>query len=237
MQLDVQYGRTRVNFTLRYARRKTLAIHVHPSGEVEVVAPEGTSVDAARARVARRAAWIVQQQRTFAQYPPPLSAREYVSGETLRYLGRQYRLRIEEGAEHIALRHGRLVVTLPDTRDAQLRAALVERWRRARADFVFREVYARALQLVEPIGIKHERGVEIRRLEKRWGSCSRSGRILLNGQLIAAPRVCIEYVIVHELCHLAEHHHGPAFYRLLTTVLPDWEARRDTLNRLVELPA
>jgi predicted metal-dependent hydrolase len=70
-------------------------------------------------------------------------------------------------------------------------------------------------------------------MKNRWGSCTSEGRILLNPDLIIAPKQCIEYVIVHELCHLQEHNHGPAFYRLLNKLMPDWEQRRERLNDCV----
>ena len=59
------------------------------------------------------------------------------------------------------------------------------------------------------------------------------GRILLNSDLIIAPKMCIEYVIVHELCHLKEHNHGNDFYNLLKKLMPDWERRRERLNKCV----
>ena len=73
-------------------------------------------------------------------------------------------------------------------------------------------------------------GLIVRRMEKRWGSLSPSGRLLLNRRLIEAPPDAIDYVIAHELCHIAEPHHGAAFYRLLGRVMPDWEERKARLE-------
>lgn len=70
----------------------------------------------------------------------------------------------------------------------------------------------------------------MRRMAKRWGSLSAAGRLLLNRRLIEAPVDTIDYVIVHELCHMAEAHHGPEFYRLLDRVMPDWARRKARLE-------
>ena len=72
-------------------------------------------------------------------------------------------------------------------------------------------------------------------MAKRWGSCSRAGRILLNPELVTAPKDCIDYVIVHELCHLKEHNHSPAYYRLLDRVMPSWQERKRRLDQTVEV--
>lgn len=74
--------------------------------------------------------------------------------------------------------------------------------------------------------------MEIRRMETRWGSCTPDGKILLNLKLMQVPKRYLDYVIVHELCHLKEHHHGANFYRLLDRVMPDWETRRAELNAM-----
>ena len=69
-------------------------------------------------------------------------------------------------------------------------------------------------------------------MKRRWGSCSGTGRILLNTELVKAPVHCIDYVITHELCHLRFASHGPEFYRLLDRLMPDWRQRKERLERV-----
>jgi predicted metal-dependent hydrolase len=113
---------------------------------------------------------------------------------------------------------------------------LIQAWLRSRADAIFTERYAYCLTLVTKIGIEPKLpGFQMRYMSKRWGSCTKDGKIILNPELIAAPKHCIDYVITHELCHLKARNHSQAFYKLLATVMKDWEARRVQLNQMVEV--
>lgn len=232
-QLAIQYGRKRIGFQLLYSARKSLAIDVHPDLSVVVTAPKDTDDSAVEEKVHKRAAWIVQQQRFFENYLPPIPPRRYVSGESHRYLGRQYRLRVHEGDEEsVKMARGQINVFLIDTSNKKRVRTLVTRWFRQRADIIFRELFDEMTVKAERNGIVTDR-FEIRRMKNRWGSCTPERRILLNPDLIIAPKMCIEYVIVHELCHLREHSHGSDFYNLLKKLMPDWERRRERLNKCV----
>ena len=178
-------------------------------------------------RVEQRGAWIVAQQRRFAELPPPQGERAFVSGERCRYLGELYRLKVLEAqAEGVRLEQGQLVVGVRDPKDARKVQALLRGWYRGRAQRVFYERLERCRRQVAAFGIDHPGGFTLRRMKRRWGSCSRDGRILLNTQLVGAPVACIDYVIIHELCHVVQHNHSGAFYHLLGTCLPDWRERQ-----------
>lgn len=231
--LSIQYGRRRIAYQLRYAARKTLAIDVHPDLSVVVTAPTGSSDDAVVKKVEKRAAWIIQQQRFFENYLPKLPPRRYVSGEAHRYLGRQYRLRVQQAeADGVKMARGQIHVGLVDLSKKERVRSLVTTWLRRRAQSVFCEVFDAWTVNAERHGIQAT-GFQIRKMVNRWGSCTAEGHILLNSELIAAPIMCIEYVVVHELCHLKEHNHSNAFYRLLKAMMPDWERRRERLNQCV----
>ncbi|MDP1772610.1 MAG: SprT family zinc-dependent metalloprotease [Methylobacter sp.] len=233
---SVLFGETEISFSLNYVDRKTLAIHVYPDGKVSVDAPLSTDIEKVYGKVKKRASWILKQQRKFEGYPAALPERRYVSGETHRYLGRQYRLKIIAGdSETVKLTHGKLLVETHSPQDSLLVQRLLQVWYRSKALTVFTERYAQCVQRVERVGIYHEKDFQLRFMSNRWGSCTGKGIITLNPELIAAPKDCIDYVITHELCHLKEHNHGPAFYRLITAALKDWELRRKRLNEMVEV--
>lgn len=226
----VRYGDTLIRYDVRYARRKTVAIEVTPDRRVSLIAPEGSDPATLAALVGRRAPWITRQQRRFAAAPPVGSPRAYVSGESYRYLGRQYRLRVATGAE-AGVRLGRtiLTVTQPGPVDPAATRAALEGWFADEARRLFAARLAACFRRVARLGVAYPT-LTIRPLATRWGSCSRAGAITLNLRLIQAPQPCLDYVILHELCHLQEHHHGKSFYALLDRILPDWRERRHTLN-------
>jgi predicted metal-dependent hydrolase len=232
----VPYGSKNITFALEYSPRKTLAIEVHPDSSILVKAPTDTTIEAIESKIIHRATWIAKQQRQFAKYAPPLPAPECVSGEGYRYLGRQYRLKLIESHNHIIrLWQGRLEVSTstPFDRDHVERA--ISNWFRDRAILIFRERYQYCTKLVAPYGIEHNIGIELRTMSKRWGSCTPNGKIFLNPLLVSTPKDCVDYVIVHELCHLRFPNHSASFYRLLTRMMPDWIDRKNLLNNQVEL--
>ena len=227
----VDYGTQELMFSLERRKRKTLAIEVHPDGSVRVKAPLRSSLQDIRERVERRGGWILKQQRRFAELPPPQPARQYVSGESYRYLGRQVRLKVVGGAlEGVKLYGSRLEVMVQHPRETNRVRQLVQAWYRSRAETVFTERLKHCRHQVAVFGIEHSGAFELRRMRKRWGSCSVDGRILLNTQLVGAPLACIDYVIIHELCHVIQHNHSQAFYDLLSACLPDWRERKRMLD-------
>lgn len=231
----VPYGSKNITFALEYSSRKTLAIEVHPDSSIIVKAPTDATIESIESKIIHRAAWIAKQQRQFDQYAPPLPAPECVSGEGYRYLGRQYRLKlIENSVEKIRLWQGRLEVNTPAPFDRKYVERSISNWFRDRAMIIFGERYQYCTQLVSPYDIVGNR-FELRTMSKRWGSCTLNGKIFLNPLLISATKDCIDYVIIHELCHLRFPNHSPSFYRLLGNILPDWIDRKNRLNNQVEL--
>jgi predicted metal-dependent hydrolase len=223
------YGRVSIDYEVRWsASRKTLAIEVHPDGRVLVRAPAGCRADLIAERVRRRAAWISRQLADFERYRPRTPARHYVSGESHRYLGRQYRLKVlTSETTAVKVTSGHLLVSLPESSDPQRVKAVLHRWYRHRASVLFAEALAASLHRFESIEPPR---LSVRNMQSRWGSLSHAGTLTLNVDLVRAARSCIEYVVTHELCHLKHRHHGAAFYRLLERVMPDWAKRKERLE-------
>lgn len=232
----VLFGETEIYFSLNCSKRKTLVIRVYPNGSVSVGVPLSIAVEQIYERVQQRAAWILKQQQKFENYPSPRQKMQYISGESCRYLGREYRLKvIEGGGEVVMLTHEHLHIETPYPENRLNVQRLLRKWYHGNALAVFSERYVECVKRVERIGIRHDSGFKIRAMTTRWGSCSSKGSINLNTELIAAPVDCIDYVILHELCHLKEHNHGEGFYRLLSVVMNDWELHRKCLNESVEI--
>ena len=232
---QVTWGSTVITYRYRFSPAKTLAITVQPDLAVEVTAPRGTPLERIRAKVCKRGAWIQKAWREFERFHPLQPPREYVPGEAHRYLGRQYRLRAVSGpVAAVSLRRGYLEATTPDRPSKGVLGTLVRGWYVAQAGEVLRGRLAACHRLAAVEGIPLP-PLAIRRMAARWGSCTPGGQVILNPELVKAPKECIDYVIMHELCHLVEHNHSPRFWRLLGRLMPDWEARRGLLNRLSDI--
>lgn len=231
----LKYGSEFISYSVAIRpKRRTLGIEVHPDGRVVVLAPESCSESTIKERVRLRAAWISRQLAQFSRYERWSKPRQYLSGESHLYLGRQYRLRViskDPGANGtgVQLKRGMLIVSSSKALSRKKVQELLQRWYADRAIDVFNRILG---DVFPPFAHSHRSKpfVRIRQMKRRWGSLSARGQMTLNLRLIQAPRPCIEYVIVHELCHLSHHHHGPQFLRLLRRVMPDWEKRKSRLE-------
>lgn len=233
MQGIITYSGKQISYSARYTARKTLAISVNPDGTCEVVAPAGTTQAVIEHRLQRRAAWVLQQQRFFDQFRPRTLQRRFVSGETHLYLGRQYRLKIEDGEQTaVRLKGGYFWITVTGQPSAALPADLLTDWYRAHANVKLTERFEAITSRFARI-VPVQPHVTIRAMQRRWGSYSAKGRITLNVDLVRAPLPCIDYVIVHELAHGRHPNHGRAFFDLLSQMMPDWERRKVQLEQLL----
>jgi predicted metal-dependent hydrolase len=222
-------GDTTVSYCLVRSARKTTAITVEPDQKITVRAPLDADAVSIDRIIRKRAAWIMRQQRFFAQFLPKTPARVFVSGETHLYLGRKYRLRVRPSEqEEVKLRGGYLYICTHQPADPEHIKGLLYGWYEAHAQLYL------TICLDSPLGRSiNTPELRIRPLAKRWGSCHFSGILTLNLDLIRAPRACIDYVILHELCHLRYPNHSPQFYELLTRVLPDWKATKLRLEQVL----
>jgi predicted metal-dependent hydrolase len=232
-------GGRRIPFRIEFRKRKRLAISVTPDMRLEVVAPEGNASEKILDRVDRRARWILRNWRYFEQFQPQYRGARYVSGETHIYLGRQYRLKLHFGLVEVVKLIGKFLhVWVIDPDDKARVRKLLEYWYREHAQRNFEQRLQICMELCRSLRLVRQPRLTIRKMTRRWGSCTNVGNVLLNINLAKAPVHCIDYVIVHELCHMQAHNHGPQFYRLLSRCMPDWAKRKDRLNSIVDhLPA
>ncbi len=227
---SIRYGGQEIGYEVLFAQRRTMEIAVHPDCHVVVKAPVGTPMEDIEGRLGKRARWVVKQLNFFQQFDPRTPPRKYLSGETHLYLGRRYRLKVQQGnGEGVKLSRGVLYVTLGSTNSPEKVKQLLFDWYGAKAREKFGESLSRCLVLFKKLGYS-EPDLKLRRMRTRWGSLSSRGTLTLNPELIKAPRDCIDYVITHELCHLEHEHHGPGFYQLLERVMPDWQKRKHRLE-------
>lgn len=226
----IQYGTQTIKFKLIKAKRKTLGITVCPDKQVIVKAPEAKSEREIYTKLRKKAGWIIRQLKYFDDLPCPVKKRLFVSGETHKYLGKQYRLKVIKSDEkRVLMRGGYIKILLPDIADKKEVGILLSSWYRKQAVKRFRIYLKECYSIIKKYNISYPQ-LYIGEMKNRWGSCSGSDRITLNFNLIKHSSSSIQYVIIHELSHLKHHNHNNDFYKLLKKVMPDWEKRKYKLN-------
>ena len=237
MKSAIQFGSKQIDFHLEYSNRKTLGITVKPDLSVLVKAPVDTTLEKVEEKLRKKASWIIRQQSFFLTFHPKTPAKKYVGGETHLYLGRQYRLKViseklKVKSEEVKIQGGFLEVYIQDKNEIK---ELVEEW-------YFNKAKEKFYQLAKPLFIEFTTkynlslitfNLSLKNMPTRWGSCTPKGKIILNPELIKAPKGCIEYVIIHELCHLVHHDHTQRFIDLQTKEMKDWEKWKMKLEKLL----
>lgn len=231
----IQYGNRKIYFNIeRSNRRKTVGIYIDPKADVVVRSPQFLKVDRILEIVKKKARWIIEKQELVRNHRHPGSVKEFVSGEAFPYLGRQYRLKVIRSAlkeeKKCKLADGRFLVEIIADLNSEgskriVRKSLID-WYLARAEEKLPErvrLYARQMG-------KWPERVEIKNHKRRWGSCSHNGIVRFNWKIIMAPVTVLDYVIVHELCHLIHQHHSAQFWQKVQTIIPDYTKRRGNLR-------
>ena len=230
----ISFGSERILYTIvERPRRQTLGIEVYPNGSVIVLKPPRCSDVMLAEKLRKRANWISKQLTHFHQFDGALPFHQYLSGESHRYLGRQYRLRVVGGGNgtrpEIRLARNELIISAPSPPVPSVVKRMLENWYLQKAADHFNSVLDQSFRPFQKRG--HERpSISIRQMKRRWGSLSNSGTMTSNAHLVQAPRACIEYVIAHELCHLEHPDHSPRFWQFLDRIMPDWQRRKHKLE-------
>ena len=223
------YGRHEYDYTLLKQDRKTLSLTVDPSMRIIVKAPVGADKARIESFLKKKWMWLEKQLAFFDKYQRKTYAREYVSGESFLYLGRQYKLVVRRGTvDKVVLSNRELTVT--STRlvaDSAHNKILVEKWFTKRRDVVFRKRFDIVFDRFEYTYMPE---LEVRSMPKRWGSLLKDKKVLLNPLLIQAPKEAIDYVITHELCHIRYSKHDKNFYEFLESKIPDWRSVKEKLE-------
>lgn len=225
----IRYGKTEINYELFMVKRKTLEIAVHPNKSVVVKAPLASTLEAIEKKIKKRARWIKRQIAYFNQFNPRTPSRKYVGGESHLYLGRKYRLKIEiSDKDKILLKNGYFCIEATSHEPDHIKQ-IMDAWYKKRAKIYLSKIFDDCWKDFEKNNL-NKPTLKLQKMNKRWGSLSSKGHLTLHVNLIQAPKQCIEYVIMHELCHLIHHNHGTEFYKLLDRTMPDWMKRKYKLE-------
>jgi predicted metal-dependent hydrolase len=216
------------SYAVTFQKRKTLVVYVHDDGNVEVRAPHGLSQKHIVRFVEEKSAWI---KRSLAKQSHKHQWKNSIEpGASMWFLGQPRRLEVERSDNASILYDEEvIVVAARDPWNLPALSRQLNTWYREQAETIFRERMLLVCQRFPGIPAAPE--LRLRKMERRWGSCSRSGRVTLNTELVKLPMSMIDYIIAHELCHLTEFNHSKKFYALLEYVMPDWKQRERILKQ------
>ncbi|MBA4349104.1 MAG: M48 family peptidase [Thermodesulfovibrio sp.] len=231
----ITYGNRKIKFNIkRGKRKKTVALQIQPNSTVVVLSPYFLDKDKIKEIVRKRARWIIQKQEKIKKLNAEMPKKEFVSGESFPYLGREYRLKVikseDEKCGHCKLMSGRFYVEINNKFSGRVASKIVKEnlleWYIERAKEKINERVQRYSKLIGIIPQK----IIIRNQEKRWGSCSHSGVLRFNWKAIMAPLSVLDYVIVHELCHLIHQNHSPDFWGKVESIISSYKDKRSWLK-------
>ena len=229
MKLGFQFGTKYIEFNVIYRDRKTMSIEVEPSGEVTAIAPIDASEDKILKLVQSKANWIVQKQYEVNYININKINREAVNGESYMYLGRNYSLQLIDNdiikEIEVKLLRGKFVVTTNTREEEKIKLAL-EKWYR---DKTLKRVNERIEYYQRYFGdnVNH---VKVKEQKKRWASCTKNNELLFNWRCVMAPSNVLDYIVVHEMCHMKNKNHSKEFWDDILRVLPDYDCRRQWLK-------
>ena len=229
MELKFDYGSRIITFNLIYRKRKTMSIEVETTGEVTVIAPVGTSTDDIVEKVKSRSGWIVSKQYESKFINDTKIKREAVSGESYMYLGRNYSLdiRVDENIDNISVKlfQGKFVVNTY-TKDEDLIKKAMENWYREKTLAKVKE----RVSYYSSYFNNEVTTVKVKEQKKRWASCTSKNELLFNWRCVMAPVFVLDYIVVHEMCHMEYKNHSKDFWNRVYAVMPDYEVRKSWLK-------
>lgn len=227
MKDNILYGKQKIEFELQYSKRKTIGIKILPDASVYVIAPLEIPLEKIKENLLKKANWICKQKSYFLNFDATQIGYEIKSGYSVLYLGRQYKLIVEKSdRDEVSYKGNLFLVNVKNIEKAQ---QIFEQWLRQRAVIKIAEIAQPVIKkFTERFEVPNE--IYFQDMPTRWGSCTIKNKLIFNPKLIHTPKRCIEYVVMHELCHIVHKHHNQDFFSLLVQMMPDWEMRKKKLD-------
>lgn len=223
------YGNYSYSYELIKQDRKSLALTVKPDMGIVLKCPQDAEDERIEKFLKRKWSWMNKQLKFFEKVQRKKYQPEYISGESFYYLGRQYKLIVKRAKEDsVKLLRGILqVTTTQSVKDGKYTKKLLDSWYKDKYQIIFHE---RFIEMQKRFEYKSMPILKVRNMSKRWGSFLNKEQIALNPKLIHTPKECIDYVIVHELCHMKYKDHSKKFWNLLDEKYPKWQKIKDKLE-------
>lgn len=221
---SVKYGTKILTYKIYLTKRiKTVGITINPQQEIIVKSPVNADLGKVKEFVKKKASWIISKITYFDRLDIKPTKRQYLSGESHYYLGKQYKLKVVMAdKDNVILNRNQIIVETRNPDNELFTKHIMNRWYLHKAKEVFDDRVTRLFKEFNHYKLKQPTYV-ISKMSSRWGQCDNRGKIKLNRELIKMPSGCIDYVIIHEFCHLIEHNHSAKYYALLNKHLPTWK--------------
>lgn len=222
-----------IMYTVQYSRRRTLGIGVCPDKGVVVRVPVGTSRKVIDEIINEKSDWIRKAQKYHSSLTRLDQNSRFGDGESILYRGEENLLRVIPSDKYYIRRSNHTIeVGITGKHNPQLIKTMLESWYKVVAVPILTELFHKTLSEYKEFAFSPS-GFSVRKMKKRWGSCTSKGKIAISYDLVRLDPVFARYVILHELCHLRHHNHGQGFYNLLSDIYPDWRAVREKLKQII----
>ena len=224
-----RFGSFVFQYELIQQERKTLSLTITPQLKIIVKAPYSADSERIEQFLKRKWRWLQKQINFFSKFQMKSYAKEYVSGESIYYLGRQFKLVVKVAdIDAVTLQKKIfLVYTSKSRTNTEHVKNLISTW----YDRKVQEVFSERFEMIRTkFGYKHEIKLTYQDIKNKWGIFHNKNSVVLNPRLIYVSRACIDYVITHELNHIKYRNHDKKFFESLDKIVPKWKKIKDKLE-------
>lgn len=223
------YQGTTLDFRVEFKKRKAYRIHINPYGLVEIEAPKGTEMDTIINVIEHNWTMIQEKVKEVKQKNDPAYVKSYDNNETFLYLGKAYPITIHHVPEikkdKVTLKDNYLELEVREVKEENVQRALKRFYYKACKALVHERI-----KIYQSNFKTKPKLITINDDKTTWGTCNSNYELTFNWKLAMAPIESIDYVVVHELCHMVHLNHDRSFWRLVGKILPDYEVRKEWLD-------
>jgi predicted metal-dependent hydrolase len=217
-----------INFDIKYKQRTSMGIYIDIFGNIEVQAPKGTPVESVLQLLEEKWDWIQQKSKEMKDRALGPNVKVYDHGESFLYLGDAYPIQIYRDInikqDHVVFEGDRLHIYVKQVEDEKIKQALKR--------FYYQQCKAlveRSIQSFQSNFKIKPRSIRISDNKRTWGTCDSKLQLTFNWRLAMAPQRVIDYVVVHEMCHMVHLNHDRSFWRLVGKIIPDYKEQENWL--------
>lgn len=222
------YKSEKIEFELIYKNRKTIEIRIDPPDRVTVTAPSGADEDEILKIVQNKGHWITKKLRD-VKHINIKEERDFKDGDLFLYLGNEYPLKliIEKNIKNVEVKYSaQNIIVITPSADKELIRKAMKLWYREKTEEIIHE----RIKELQKYFDRKPSDIKIKEQKKRWASCTSQGRLLFNWRCSMASVKAVDYIIVHEMCHLYHMNHSKSFWNKVSSVLPDYKKRSEWLK-------